>query len=67
MIGTKLPPGPQPGVTGMFSWPQIDDQRQRSLVTADAQIQTTNTSKAVYVLAANIPIYHHCVLHILSP
>src|SRR5258708_24224562 len=39
-------------VTGMFIWPQIDDQRQRSLVTAGAQIQTTNTSEAVYVLAA---------------
>src|SRR5258707_964450 len=39
-------------VTGMFIWPQIDDQRQRSLVTAGAQIQTTNISEAVYVLAA---------------
>jgi hypothetical protein len=43
---------PQAIVTGMFIWPQIDDQRQRSLVTAGAQIQTTNTSEAVYVLAA---------------
>jgi hypothetical protein len=34
----------------MFIWPQIDDQRQRSLVTAGAQ--TTNTSDAVYVLTA---------------
>ncbi len=42
----------EPFVTGMFIWPQIDDQRQRSLVTAGAQIQTTNTSEAVYVLAA---------------
>ena len=38
------------GVAGMFIWPQIDDQRQRSLVTADAQ--TTNTSEAAYVLTA---------------
>jgi hypothetical protein len=38
------------GVTGTFIWPQIDDQRQRSLVTAGAQ--TTNTSEAVYVLTA---------------
>jgi len=37
-------------VAGMFIWPQIDDQRQRSLVTAGAQ--TTNTSEAVYVLTA---------------
>jgi hypothetical protein len=40
----------EPLVTGMFIWPQIDDQRQRSLVTAGAQ--TTNTSDAVYVLTA---------------
>jgi restriction system protein len=37
-------------VAGMFIWPQIDDQRQRSLVPAGAQ--TTNTSEAVYVLTA---------------
>ena len=34
----------------MFIWLQIDDQRQRSLVTAGAQ--TANTSEAVYVLTA---------------
>jgi hypothetical protein len=34
----------------MFIWPQIDDERQRSLATAGAQ--TTNTSEAVYVLTA---------------
>ena len=39
-----------PDVVGMFIWPQIDDQRQRSLVTAGAR--TTNTSEAVYVLTA---------------
>jgi hypothetical protein len=33
----------QPVVTGMVIWPQIDDQRQRSLVTAGAQ--TTNTPR----------------------
>jgi len=38
------------GVAGIFVWPQIGDQRQRSLVKADAQ--TTNTSEAVYVLTA---------------
>jgi hypothetical protein len=36
---------PFPTVTGMFIWPQIDDQRQRSLVMAGAH--TTSTSEAV--------------------
>jgi hypothetical protein len=37
-------------VSGMFIWPQIDDQRQRSLATAG--VRTTNTSEAVYMLTA---------------
>jgi hypothetical protein len=38
------------GVTGIFIWPQNDDQRQRSLPTAS--VQTTITSEALYVLTA---------------
>ena len=40
-------------VAGMFIWPQIDDQRQRSLVTAGAQ--TTNTSEAVTCCPPSVP------------
>jgi hypothetical protein len=34
----------------MFIWPQIDDQRQRSLAMAGAQ--TMNTFETIYVLTA---------------
>ena len=37
----------------MFTWPQINDQRQRSLATAG--VQTTSTSEAIYVLTAASP------------
>jgi hypothetical protein len=38
ITGNKIP---MPGVTGFFIWRQIDDQRQRSLVTgADLVLRT---------------------------
>jgi hypothetical protein len=49
-LGWGEAPHVAPVLAGMFIWPQIDDQRQHSLVTAGAQ--TTNTSEAVYLLTA---------------
>jgi len=37
----------RPAITGMFIWPQIDDQRQSSLATAG--VQTTYTSEPLYM------------------
>lgn len=53
-------------VTGMFIWPQIDDQRQRSLATAG--VHAANISEAINVrTAVNVwpgepladPVDHH--------